>query len=63
MIMLEPDEFFARFGKPETWEPLKCGGEVGPTTTRADLLARGFTPEAADEALRYRETLRLRGRP
>lgn len=62
MEMLEPDEFFLRLGAPETWEPMtKCGGEIGPTTTRDELIARGFTSEAADEALRYRDTLRLRG--
>lgn len=63
MRILEPDEFFARFGTPDTWEPMKCGGEIGPTTTRDELIARGFKPEAADEALRYADTLRLRGCP
>lgn len=67
MIELTPDEFFERVGGPETWRPIggvpDCGGVIGPTTTREDLIARGFTSMAADEALRYYDRLRLRGRP
>ena len=70
MEILDPDEFFARFGEPETWKPLekprpdpmagRCGGIVTEDTTREDLLARGFTEEAADEALQFCEYLKAR---
>ena len=42
--------------------PMKCGGEIGPTTTRDELIARGFKPEAADEALAFRDRLRTQRR-
>lgn len=62
--MMSEEDFFARFGTPDTWKPMtKCGGEIGPTTTRDELIGRGLKPEATDEALRYSDTLRLRGRP
>lgn len=61
MQMMSPDEFFARFGTPDTWHPIdKCGGIIGPNTTRDELIRRGFKPAAADEALRYRDELRSR---
>lgn len=57
MEILEPSEFFARVGKPETWRPMNCGGVVGPETTREELLARGIKPKAVDELLAYRDKL------
>ncbi len=70
MEILSPEEFFARFGKPETWRPLeepdpdpmegRCGGVVTEETTREDLLGRGFSEAAADEAMAFCDYLRAR---
>lgn len=35
----------------------KCGGVIDEKTTREELVARGFKPEAADEVLRSRDRL------
>jgi hypothetical protein len=38
----------------------RCGGEINEHTTREELIARGFKPEAADEVLAFRDKLRAK---
>jgi hypothetical protein len=38
-----------------------CGGVITETTTKEELLARGFTSLGADEVLKFREFLKRKG--
>ena len=59
MEMLEPDDFFARFGAPDEWLPVKCGGVVTNETTVGEMRARGFSDAAIVEVSAFREWLAL----
>lgn len=60
MEMLEPDDFFTRFGTPDEWLPAsKRGGVVTNETTVEEMRARGFSDADIVEVAAFREWLAL----
>lgn len=47
----------AKLGLPSLERPRRCLGLITESTTRDDLIARGCTPEGADEILAFMEKL------
>lgn len=59
MEMIKPEDFFRRFGTPDTWEPMtRCGGVVTGEETDDELRERGLSDGAIAELRAYAERLR-----
>ena len=60
MIEMTPEEFFERFGHPDTWEPLKTG-DVTACGEDGVIPVADMSVALKDETVRFREYLRAKG--